>query len=247
MTALSNTTAFVTGSNRGIGRALAQELLTQGVAKLYAAARDTSSLSDLVAAHPGRVIAVKLDVTNSKDIAQAAALAADVNLLINNAGVAGFTSTMSQDATEQARFEMDVNYFAPLAVTRAFAPVLGANGGGGVVTISSIAALSNFPVLATYSASKAAIHSLMQAFRAELAGQGTYVGTVYPGPVDTDLAAKFVSDKASASAVAQAILEGVAAKQHEIFPDAMSQTLVAVHNKDRHELDAMTATYLPAA
>lgn len=247
MTDLPSSVVFVTGANRGIGRALAQELLTAGVSKLYAAARDTDSLGELVNAHPDRVFAIQLDVTKANEIASAATLASDTTLLINNAGVAGFTSSMSGDAIEQARVEMDVNYFAPLAVTQAFAPVLKANGGGGVVSLSSIAALSNFPVLGTYSASKAAVHSLMQAFRAELAAQGTYVGTVYPGPVDTDMAAKFESEKTAPADVAKAILTGISAKQEEIFPDAMSQNLVAVLDKDRHELDAMAATFLPAA
>lgn len=246
MTNLNNSTVFLTGSNRGIGRALAEALLGAGVRKLYAAARDTSAIADLTAAHPDRVIPVTLDVTNAADIAQAVAASKDTTLLINNARVAGFTSSMSENAVEKARFEIDVNYIAPLALTQAFAPILKANGGGGVVSVSSIAALSNFPVLGTYSASKAAVHSLMQAFRAELAAQGTYVGTVYPGPVDTDMAAGLESDKTPAADVAQAILDGIATKQAEIFPDAASQGMIAVHDKDRHELEAMTGSFLPA-
>jgi NAD(P)-dependent dehydrogenase (short-subunit alcohol dehydrogenase family) len=204
--------ALVTGANRGIGRALVEALLERGARKVYAAARKPEALADLVSTSEGRVVPLRLDITNAAQVRQAVAQADDIDLLVNNAGVVshafgGFEDPVWLDA---ARQEYETNVVGSLRVSQAFAPVLAGNGGGTIVNISSVAG---------YSSSKAALHSLTQSTRQLLRGQGTFVVGVYPGPVDTDMAAEFTVPKASAASAAHAILDGLEQGLEEIYPD----------------------------
>lgn len=217
---IKNTTAFVTGANRGIGRAFVEHLLERGAAKVYAAARDISKLADL--ANDPRVVAVALDIGNADQVIDAAARYTDVDVLINNAGIATFTGLIAAGDISEARAEMEINYFGTLNVTRAFAPVLARNGGGALVNLASIASYVNFPVLGGYSASKAAVHSLTQGVRAELAAQGTHVIGVYPGPIDTDMAESFPMEKTPPSTVARAVVDAIINGAEDVYPDPMA-------------------------
>ena len=214
--------ALVTGANRGIGRAITEALLDAGATKVYAAARNTSGLAKLKQQHGARVELLTLDVTNGDQVAAAAARASDVDLLINNAGVVSAPLNASiADAGhfEAGRQEMEVNYFGVLRLVQAFAPVLAANGGGAIANVGSVVGLSNFPMFASYSVSKAAARSLTQALRVQLAEQGTQVFGIYPGPVDTDMASQLEMDKATPASVAAEILKGFQAGTLEIYPD----------------------------
>jgi len=113
--------------------------------------------------------------------------------------------------------------FGTFAVTQAFAPVLAKNGGGAIANLNSVASFVSFPILATYSASKAATHSLTQVTRAMLRGQNTQVFGVYPGPIDTRMGEALTIEKASPADAARAIVAGIIAGDEEIFPDTMSQ------------------------
>jgi len=221
-TTINNSVAFVTGANRGIGRAITEALLERGARKVYAAARKQEALADLSARYGDRVVLLELDVTDAAQVRSAVEKATDVELLINNAGVAVGGGLTDDGIIEAARAEMEVNYFAPLQLLQHFAPLLGANGGGAVANVASIAGLSNFPFYPTYSASKAAAHSLTQAARVLLAAQGTAVHGVYPGPVDTDMSKDIEMDKATPQDVANAILDGLEAGVADIFPDAFA-------------------------
>ena len=108
----------------------------------------------------GKVEPIVVDVTKEDQINSAVARAGDVNLLINNAGIAKFAGLIAAESLDAAREEMEVNYFGTLMMTRAFASVLKKNGGGALVNILSVASLGNFPVLGSYSATKAALHFL---------------------------------------------------------------------------------------
>ncbi|MCH9649724.1 MAG: SDR family oxidoreductase [Deltaproteobacteria bacterium] len=222
-TTIANNVALITGANRGIGRAIAEALLERGAAKIYATARNLDSLKDLTQSYGDRVVAIELDVTKEEQVAAAAQQAQDVGLLINNAGVVVGGGLDEMDIVSAARQEMEVNYFATLRLVQQFSSTLKANGGGAIVNISSIAGLTNFPFYPTYSASKAAVHSLTQAGRALLASQGTVVYGVYPGPVDTDMARDIEMDKETPEAVAKAILDGLEAGVTDIFPDAFAE------------------------
>jgi NAD(P)-dependent dehydrogenase (short-subunit alcohol dehydrogenase family) len=236
---IKGTTALVTGANRGIGEAIVEALIAAGATRVYAAARNVGDLAALVALHGSKLVPVALDVTNAKQIAGAVVAAPDVQLLINNAGVAAHVGGSFTDVKwiEAGRQEMEVNFFGTLSVAQAFAPVLARNGGGAMVNIGSVASLVNFPLLAAYSASKAATHSITQAARMMLKSQGTQVFGVYPGPIDTRMAESVPFQKTLASDAARAIVNGIAAGTEEIFPDPMSQAMGAAFLADPKGLE----------
>jgi len=208
--------ALVTGANRGIGRALTEALLARGARKVYAAARRLETLRTL---GDERLVLLQLDVTNADQIRAAADAAPDVELLFNNAGALMAHGISESHVITQAQHEMDVNYFGPLRLLQQLAPTLARNGGGAVVNIGSAAGLTSVPFFPTYSASKAALHSLTQAARVLLAAEGTAVFGVYAGPVDTDMTRDLTLPKTSPRDVAFAILDGIEAGHEDIFPD----------------------------
>jgi NAD(P)-dependent dehydrogenase (short-subunit alcohol dehydrogenase family) len=196
------TVALVTGGNRGIGQAFVEELLAQG-ASVYAGSRDPADVGT-----PGAV-AVALDVTDPASVAAAAERCADVNLLINNAGYFANTRLVVTDEVEAARREMEVNYFGPLATTRAFAPILGANGGGHIVNVLSVAGIVPTAFMGGYSPSKAAALFLSGITRAELEPQGTQVTALIVGSVDTRMASHVDGRKEDPRDIAVAGLKAV--------------------------------------
>jgi NAD(P)-dependent dehydrogenase (short-subunit alcohol dehydrogenase family) len=230
-TQIQGRVALVTGANRGIGRAIVDALLARGAAKVYAAARKPEQIAPLVTANPGRVVAIRMDVTDDAQVREAAATATDVDLLVNNAGVAGNAFAGFADAAwlDAGRREFETNALGTLRVTQAFAPVLAARGGGTVVNVISVAGLASFPALLAYAASKAAQHSITQGSRSMLAVQGTRVVGVYPGPVDTDMAEQLPLDKVSPASVAEAVLDGLESGEEELFPDPFAAQVGATY------------------
>jgi len=214
---LKNAIVFVTGANRGLGRAFAEAALAAGAAKVYAAARDPRSI-DL----PG-VVPVALDVTDSAQIAAAAAQCTDVTLLINNAGIMQGTPTLADDAIATARRQLDTNLFGVWALTQAFAPTLQANGGGAVLNVLSVLSWLTLPGTAGYSASKAAAWALSNGLRAELKAQGTHVTSLHVGPMDTDMAHGVDTPKSAPADVARLALEGVETGAFEVLADDISR------------------------
>jgi NAD(P)-dependent dehydrogenase (short-subunit alcohol dehydrogenase family) len=246
---IAGTTAFVTGANRGIGRALVEALLARGAAKVYAASRRPEALDDLVSASGGRVVPVRLDVTRPGEVRAAAALADDVRLLINNAGVvAKFGGELTDPQWIAAgREEYEVNVLGALAVTQAFVPALTRRPGAAIANLSSVAGLVNFPIITSYSASKAALHSVTQATRAQLAPLGVQVAGVYPGPIDTDMARPIELDKATPADAANAILDGLEEGRDEIFPDPMSAQLGELYLRSPKALEQQVSAPQPVA
>src|SRR5262249_31791235 len=110
------------------------------------------------------------------------------------------------------------------AVSQAFAPAL-ARTRGAIVNVVSVAGLVNFPILLSYSASKAALHSLTQGLRAGLKGQGIQVFGVYPGPVDTDMARPIQMERPRPRDGAGAISDGLSAGTEATCPDRMARRL----------------------
>ncbi|WP_120497480.1 SDR family oxidoreductase [Kiloniella sp. EL199] len=245
MSRIKDKVALVTGANRGIGYAFVEELIAARASKVYATARDTDRLTGLLKGKEGKVIPVELDVNQPDTIKTIANEFKDVSLLINNAGIARFTSFMTASSLDDARDEMETNYFAPLNMIRAFAPVLKENRGGTIVNISSVAGYLNFPVLGSYSASKAAVHSLTQGVRAELAAQGTHVVGVYPGPIDTDMAAGVPLDKTAPNIVAKVVLKAVEKEIEDVYPDPMSVDFHADFLSDPKALEKQVGEMLP--
>jgi NAD(P)-dependent dehydrogenase (short-subunit alcohol dehydrogenase family) len=217
--------ALVTGSNRGIGLALVEALLAWGARKVYAAARKPEALAELAGASQGVVVPLRLDITEAAHVQQAVAAADDVDLLINNAAVLGHAFGGFEDPIwlDAARQEYETNVVGSLRVSQAFAPVLARQGGGTIVNVASVAGLVGMPMVLTYSSTKAALHSLTQSTRQMLRGQGTRVVGVYPGPVDTDMAAAVTIPKTSPASVAQAVLDGLEEGLEEIYPDPFAR------------------------
>ncbi len=210
---LAGAVVVVTGANRGIGLAFAKAALARGARKVYAAARDPSQVRQ------DGVVPVALDVTDAASVAAAAALCTDATIVVNNAGIANFGGFFVDDSVEQARRQMDVNFFGPLLVARAFAPVLAANGGGAIVNVLSIASWLNRPMLAVYGASKTAAWGLTNAIRNELREQKTQVLALHMGFVDTDLTKGIDLPKASPDDIVARAWDGLEADADEVLAD----------------------------
>lgn len=234
---LKNRTVLVTGANRGMGRELVVQLLAAGARKVYAAARRAESLPDF--ADP-RVMPLALDITDPAQVHRAASEAGDVDLLVNNAGRAAFASLLDA-APEELRADLETNYFGTLEVIRAFLPVLEAKADAAIVNVVSIAAFVNFPGLGGYSASKAALFSLSQGIRIELAARGIGVHTVNPGPVDTDMARDLEMPKTSPREVVTNILDSLRRGEADIFPDPTAAQMFEVWRGDYRELEKTVA------
>jgi len=214
---IKGSVVFITGAGGAIAQALISALTARGAAKIYAAARDISAL-----AASSQLAPVKMDVTSDDDVANAAALATDVTLLINNAGVNHNTSFMTAPDLAMAKEEIEANYLAPLRVTRAFAPTLAANRGA-VLNMLTILARVNLPFMGSYCASKAAALSLTQGLRGELAPQGVRVAAALPGAIDTRMTAMLTIPKMTTAEAAAEILDGFEAGEEEIYVGEMAR------------------------
>jgi NAD(P)-dependent dehydrogenase (short-subunit alcohol dehydrogenase family) len=223
---ITGSVALVTGANRGLGRAFARALLDAGAAKVYAGARDAASVVD-----PG-VTPVALDVTDHAAIARAAQELGDVSILVNNAGIAAGTSPLSDDAVVAAQRELDVNYFGVMEMSRAFAPVLAANGGGALVNMLSALSWVAYPGSGTYAASKSAAWSLTNSLRTMLRPHGTLVVAVHAGYIDTDMAAGISDPKSTPEQVAGALVAGLRADAEEVLADEVSRQAKAALPQD---------------
>lgn len=214
---IKNSVVLVTGANRGLGNAFVNALMEAGASKVYAGARDPTSIQ-----LPG-VIPVKLDVTSSEDVKAVADHCTDVTLLINNAGTFAGSSFLAPGSADAARAELETHFFGPLALTQAFAPILKANGGGAIVNILSVLSWLNISGGATYSASKSAAWSLTNGLRNELREQGTLVVGVHVGFMDTDMARGAPGTKVPPQDVTHQTLVALEAGQNEVLADELSR------------------------
>jgi len=229
---IQDAVALVTGANRGIGLAFTRELLARGARRVYAAARDPSTIT-----LPG-VQAIQLDVTQADQVAEAAQRAGDVTLVINNAGVGHVGGFLAPDSEEVARRQLETNYFGMLRVSKAFAPALARHGGGALLNVLSIVSWMNGGQLAAYAASKSAAWSLTNALRHELASQKTQVLALHMAFVDTDLVRAIDAPKTSADVIVQRALDGLEAGLDEVLADERTKLV-------KQGLSADIASYLP--
>ncbi|MFK7855298.1 MAG: SDR family oxidoreductase [Granulosicoccus sp.] len=238
---IKGATVLVTGANRGIGKATVDTLVKRGAKKVYAAARDIDSIKSSSAV----VEAVALDITDADAVKRVASTLTDVDLLINNAGVNRMSAFAASEDLGAAREEMEVNYFGTMAMCKAFAPVLKANGGGAIVNLLSILARVNLPLMGSLCASKAAGLSMVQGLRAELATQHTAVVAVMPGAVDTDMSKDFPPPKMPAEEVAVALLDGLEQGLEEIYPGEMASGMNQGLSSDPKAVEKELSAYLP--
>jgi NAD(P)-dependent dehydrogenase (short-subunit alcohol dehydrogenase family) len=194
------------------------------------------------------VVPLQLDITKPDDVRQSVAQAGDVDLLVNNAGVVGHYFGGYDDAAwlDAAGLEFDTNVVGTLRVSQAFAPVLARNGGGAIVNVISVAGLVGFPLVLSYSSSKAALHSITQSTRLMLRGQGTFVAGVYPGPIDTDMAEQITLPKASPASAAEATLDGLEQGQEEIYTDTLAVEFGTAYAHDPKGLERQVAAMAAA-
>ncbi|WP_295140152.1 SDR family oxidoreductase [uncultured Reyranella sp.] len=216
---IQNSVALVTGANRGLGLAFTQALLAGGARKVYAAARDPASVKQ------AGVVPVRLDVTNAEQVAATAAELGDVTLVINNAGIIRGSGFLGEKGVEAVRAELETNFFGPVNVSRAFAPILARNGGGAIVNVLSALSWVAFPSSSTYSASKAAAWAFSNGLRNELRGQGTQVLALHVGYMDTDMVRGIAAPKSKPEDVARQVLEALEAGQSEILADEVSRRI----------------------
>ncbi|MFD6180646.1 SDR family oxidoreductase [Streptomyces goshikiensis] len=215
---LKDAVAVVTGANRGLGRHLAAQLAERG-AKVYAAARRPESV-DL----PG-VVPLHLDLDDPRSVREAARTAADATLLVNNAGIMTGTPLVAGD-WDAVRLEMETNFFGPLAVTRAFAPVIEANRGGAVLNVLSILSWFHPAGVGAYAAAKAAGWAMTDAIREELAPRGIEVTALHVAYMDTDMAARVpAGQKTDPALVAALALDGLAAGAREVLADDLTRSV----------------------
>lgn len=219
---IKDSVALVTGGNRGIGEAFVRALVARGAAKVYVGARDPAAAAHLEAEFPGRVFAVRLDVTREADVAAASAACADVSILVNNAGQFSMRRLIDSPDMSGARAEMEVNYFGPLSMCRAFAPVLARHAESAIVNVLSAGGIVAVPGMGGYSPSKFAARAMSTCVRAELAPQNTSVTALIVGSVDTRMASHVEGYKEPPSAIAEAGLKAMERGTHEIDTDFMA-------------------------
>lgn len=210
MVNINGSTVVVTGGQRGLGKAVVDEFLRRGAAKVYATARAPKPSDD------PRVVSVALDVTKADSVAALAITASDADIVVNNAGVLGAAKLLTSDIDE-VREVFETNYFGALRVAQAFAPILAANGGGALVDISSV--LSWVGGFGGYGDSKAAIWSLTNSLRIELEKQGTLVTSVHLSYTDTDMTSAFAVPKNDPRDVARQIVDGIRDGEVEVLAD----------------------------
>jgi NAD(P)-dependent dehydrogenase (short-subunit alcohol dehydrogenase family) len=235
---LTGRTVLVTGANGGLGEACVRQALERGARRAYAAARTSRTWDD------DRVVPVPLDVTDAASVAAAVEAAPDVDLVVNNAGIApqGDSITGPEDAL---RAVFETNFFGTVRVANAFAPVLARNGGGTLLNILSTAAWLTIPT--GYAASKAAAWSATNALRTALRGQGTHVVGLLVGMVDTPMSARWDVPKVSADSVVTEAYDGIEAGVLEVLADEPTRGLRSQLGRPAEDLypwlDELTAGF----
>ncbi|MFQ5877027.1 MAG: SDR family NAD(P)-dependent oxidoreductase [Acidobacteriota bacterium] len=207
---ISGRRILITGAGRGLGRALAIACARAGAREVIAAARrmeDAGALPAAAGRSAGRIRPMRLDVTRDEDARDAASLGR-VDILINNAGAIAFGGALKGRMDEILR-EVEVNYLGVLRMVRWLAPTMAERGDGMIVNVASQLARVSAPAVGTYCATKAALLSLSQALRGDLADRGVRVIAVLPGAIDTDMTRGLDIPKMAPEEAAVEILQAI--------------------------------------
>jgi NAD(P)-dependent dehydrogenase (short-subunit alcohol dehydrogenase family) len=243
---IAGSAALVTGGNRGIGEALVRAFLAAGARRVYVGTRQRAAAAHLVAAAPERVVAVQLDVTDPASIARAARDCPDVSILVNNAGEFRRQTLLTAPDLASARAEMEVNYFGPLALCRAFAPILARHRPSAIANVLSAGGIVAVPIMGGYSPSKFAARAMSTCLRAELAEQGTSVTALIVGSVDTRMASHVKGAKEKPETIAAAALAAIQRGAEEVDTDRMAVEVRAATIREPEALARRFAKQLGA-
>lgn len=219
---IENSVAFVTGGNRGIGEAFVRAFVAAGARRVYVGTRKSEAAAHLVKEAPDRVIAIELDVADAASIQRAAEACPDVNILVNNAGQFFRETLLKAPDLSFARAEMEVNYFGPLAMCRAFAPILARSPASAVANVLSAGGLVAVPIMGGYSPSKFAARAMSTCLRAEFAAQGTSVTALFVGSVDTRMASHVKGNKEKPETIAAVGLAAIRRGAEDVDTDLMA-------------------------
>jgi NAD(P)-dependent dehydrogenase (short-subunit alcohol dehydrogenase family) len=214
MPSLHGAVVLVTGANGGIGTHFVHEALVRGASKVYASARTLRSWDDK------RIVPLALDVTDGASIRAAATAAKDVTVLINNAGAIPPSASLLAVTDADIRANMETNFFGPVFLARAFAPILASHGESVLIDVHSVA--SWYAGAGVYSASKAALWSATNSLRLELAPQGVHVIGVHMGYVDTPMAAHAEAPKMAPADLVSKVYDAVESGEYEVVADEIS-------------------------
>jgi NAD(P)-dependent dehydrogenase (short-subunit alcohol dehydrogenase family) len=235
---IAGASALVTGGNRGIGEAFVRALLEAGAARVYIGTREVANAAALVAELGDRAVPLALDITVPEQVAAAARRCRDVSILVNNAGAFTGLTLLGAEDLDAARTEMETNYFGPLAMCRAFAPVLARHPESAIVNVLSAGALVAVPAMGGYSPSKFAARAMTTCVRAELATQGTTVSALIVGSVDTRMSADVVGWKEAPQAIAAHGVRAIRKGIDEVDTDLMAIEVRAHLARDPKGLEA---------
>jgi NAD(P)-dependent dehydrogenase (short-subunit alcohol dehydrogenase family) len=231
-TPIENAVALVTGGNRGFGRALVDELLERGAAKVYATSRSPQSQRD------ARIVPLIVDVADDASVTAAAQAAPDVSIVVNNAGVHLGTAVLDAPLAD-IHTELETNLFGMIRVARAFAPVLAQHRPSSLVNVLSV--LSWVAMGRGYDISKAAAWSATNSMRIALRDQGTIVTALHVGYMDTDMTAGLDVAKADPRDVAHNVADAIAAGAFEVLADDTSRLVKSQLSQDVTALYAQLA------
>jgi NADP-dependent 3-hydroxy acid dehydrogenase YdfG len=241
---IKDSVAIVSGANRGIGKAITEELLSKGVKKVYAGARKIESLTALKEKYGNRLEPLQLDVTNQASVDIAVRVAADATMLINNAGIMAHGGFNSENMLESINQNMEVNVLGVARLTQALLPNIKNKPNATIATVSSVVGLGSMPMMNGYCISKAAVHSMIQGLRGELQDSNVLVSGIYPGPIETDMAKGFEGiELDKPENLAKNVVSALERGEEDIFPDVMSTQIKQAYGTNPKEVEKMFSAW----
>ena len=229
---ITDAVVFVTGANRGLGLVLAKEALQRGAKKVYAGMRNTDGFNE------AGITPIQIDVTDIESIQKAVAECGDVNVLINNAGIARINqSPVDSEIIATTRKILETNLYGVIGSTQYFSPILQKNNESYIVNILSDVSWEPSTFLASYAISKAAAWYYTNSTRQALSQSNVHVMGVHVGFIDTDLTQTLDIPKISPKTVAEQVFDGIEQNAFEVLVGESTQKL-------KQDLTAVIPSYV---
>jgi len=237
-------TWLITGASSGLGYALAKYVLEKGD-RVVMGARTLDSMAALAERHPGRALAVRLDVTNAEQrvaaVRETEARFGGIDVLVNNAGI-DFLGAIEEQDERDYRAQFEVNFFGAVALLRLVLPGMRGRKQGTIINMSSMDGIASLPVNGYYSASKFALEGLTESLWQEIEPLGLRAFLVEPGSFRTGLeqrtkfSGKTIEDYSATSGAFRAVVEKVTPDMFPGDPDRFAAAIyqVVASNRPRH-------------